>query len=379
MEAVKLGRRRISNLDCDGYGPMKRRTNGICHLEGATGGGNGTATNWHMNLLPSSNAKNPAPNVTPSSNPTAAGYHQPPPPKQPGLEFNHHHPTAQHHQQQANGGGGVHQTAAAVAAAQSLLESTQQQQQHLSSISAHPVPPPSLRESERMQSVERWINSIPMDVPIFVQTSLTQIVPITDPKSFPDELSVSDHLPSATNNSAADSSRVGSYDYYSQQTQVGGGQTGGGVASRGNTTTASTSGNHHRHHQLGPPPPGGYQPGPLRAGYHGNGGGGEATLLQQQSTAAPPQLADNQGIRARSFTQRGGGGPPNRFFNDYETQFVVKLFRDFFVNGSCPSLNEVRLRIAHSQLQGRRNANSVRAKVKRLQASGRWKDFEVLP
>ncbi|VDL52177.1 unnamed protein product, partial [Hymenolepis diminuta] len=174
---------------------------------------------------------------------------------------------------------------------------------------------------------------------------------------------------------------VGSYDYYSQQTQVGGGQTGGGVASRGNTATASTSGNHHRHHhhQLGPPPPGGYQPGLPRAGYHGNGGGGETSLLQQQSTTAPPQLADNQGIRARSFTQRGGGGPPNRFFNDYETQFVVKLFRDFFVNGSCPSLNEVRRRIAHSQLQGRRNANSVRAKVKRLQASGRWKDFEVLP
>ncbi|VDL63691.1 unnamed protein product [Hymenolepis diminuta] len=188
--------------------------NGICHLEGATGGGgNGTATNWHMNLIPSSNEKTPAPNVTPSSNPTVTGYHQPPPPKQPALEFNHHHPTAQHHQQQANGGGGAHQTAAAAvaaaAAAQSLLESTQQQQQqHLSSIPAHPVPPPSLRESERMQSVERWINSIPLDAPIFVQTSLTQIVPITDPKSFPDELSVSDHLPSAPNNSAADGSRV---------------------------------------------------------------------------------------------------------------------------------------------------------------------------
>lgn len=126
--------------------------NGICHLEGATGGGgNGTATNWHMNLLPSSNEKTPAPNVTPSSNPTVTGYHQPPPPKQPALEFNHHHPTAQHHQQQANGGGGAHQTAAAAvaaaAAAQSLLESTQQQQQHLPSIPAHPVPPPSLRES----------------------------------------------------------------------------------------------------------------------------------------------------------------------------------------------------------------------------------------
>ncbi|KAM3178833.1 hypothetical protein ACTXT7_001790 [Hymenolepis weldensis] len=138
--------------------------NGICHLEGATGGGgNGTSTNWHMNLLPSSNEKTPAPNVTPSSNPTVTGYHQPPP-KQPALEFNHHHPTAQHHQQQANGGGGAHQTAAAAvaaaAAAQSLLESTQQQQQqHLPSISAHPVPPPSLRESVIMGKYRSIVKS----------------------------------------------------------------------------------------------------------------------------------------------------------------------------------------------------------------------------
>lgn len=54
-----------------------------------------------------------------------------------------------------------------------------------------------------MQSVERWINSIPLDAPIYVQTSLTQIVPISDPKSFPDELSVSDHLPSAPNNASS--------------------------------------------------------------------------------------------------------------------------------------------------------------------------------
>ncbi|KAM7537078.1 hypothetical protein Aperf_G00000078335 [Anoplocephala perfoliata] len=314
MEAVKLGRRRISDIDCDGYRPMKRRMNGMCHLEGG-GGGAGNNTNWHMNL--------------------------------------------------------------------ETTQQQQQQQQHLSSI-AHPVLPPNLRESERMQSVERWINNIPLDAPIYVQTSLTQIVPITDPKSFPDELSVSDHLPSAPNNSAADTSRgVSGYEYYSQQTQVGG--AGGGVTSRGNTTTASTSGNHHHHHHphLGPPPQqppgggsGGYQ---ARAatGYHGNNGSQPPLHppLPPPPPAPPGPLADNQGIRARSFTR----GPSNRFFNDYETQFVVKLFRDFFANGSCPSLNEVRRRIAHSQLQGRRNANSVRAKVKRLQASGRWKDFEVLP
>ncbi|VDM24808.1 unnamed protein product [Hydatigera taeniaeformis] len=54
-----------------------------------------------------------------------------------------------------------------------------------------------------MQSVERWINSIPLDAPIYIQTSLTQIMPISDPKSFPDELFVSDHLPSTPNNSSS--------------------------------------------------------------------------------------------------------------------------------------------------------------------------------
>lgn len=120
---------------------------------------------------------------------------------------------------------------------------------------------------------------------------------------------------------------VSGYDYYSQQTQVG---AGGGVTSRGNTTTASTSGNHHQHHpHLGPPPQqppggggGGYQ---ARAatGYHGNGTS-QAPLhppLPPPPPAPAGPLADNQGIRARSFTR----GPPNRFFNDYETQFVVKV------------------------------------------------------
>lgn len=61
-----------------------------------------------------------------------------------------------------------------------------------------------------MQSVERWINSIPLDAPIYVQTSLTQIVPISDPKSFPDELSVSDqHLPTPPNNSSSSAVAAG--------------------------------------------------------------------------------------------------------------------------------------------------------------------------
>lgn len=43
-----------------------------------------------------------------------------------------------------------------------------------------------------MQSVERWINSLPTDAPVYAQTSLTDIIPISNPKSFPDELSISE-------------------------------------------------------------------------------------------------------------------------------------------------------------------------------------------
>lgn len=124
--------------------------NGMCHLEGG-GGGAGNNTNWHMNLLTPEKA--PLSSTAAVANVTnPAGYlsdmkPQPPPSKQPALDFNHH-------QQQSNGAEAhhPHQTAAATAvvaaAAQSLLETSQQQQQqqHLSSI-AHPVLPPSLRES----------------------------------------------------------------------------------------------------------------------------------------------------------------------------------------------------------------------------------------
>ncbi|VDD78117.1 unnamed protein product [Mesocestoides corti] len=58
-----------------------------------------------------------------------------------------------------------------------------------------PVLPRGLRKSERMQCVWRWVNSIPLDAPTYVQNSLTQIEILSDPKSFPDELSLSDHTP----------------------------------------------------------------------------------------------------------------------------------------------------------------------------------------
>ncbi|BHF63257.1 hypothetical protein SprV_0200624900 [Sparganum proliferum] len=71
-----------------------------------------------------------------------------------------------------------------------------------------------------------------------------------------------------------------------------------------------------------------------------------------------------------ALVRGGGGGSSNRFFDDLETQVVVKLFSDYFTSGSCPSLSEVRHRIANSVLQIHRNATSIRAKVKRLQTSG---------
>ncbi|VDD76113.1 unnamed protein product [Mesocestoides corti] len=46
-----------------------------------------------------------------------------------------------------------------------------------------------------MQCVERWVNSIPPDAPTYVQNSLTQLEILSDPKSFPDELPVSEDTP----------------------------------------------------------------------------------------------------------------------------------------------------------------------------------------
>ncbi|KAF8568638.1 hypothetical protein P879_03573 [Paragonimus westermani] len=67
--------------------------------------------------------------------------------------------------------------------------------------------------------------------------------------------------------------------------------------------------------------------------------------------------------------------PVGRLFDDVETQLVVKLFRDYFTKGSCPTLSDVRRRVANTLLEGRRTATSIRAKIKRLQTSGRWTDY----
>ncbi|CAH8532092.1 unnamed protein product [Heterobilharzia americana] len=53
--------------------------------------------------------------------------------------------------------------------------------------SSLPSLPPSLRESERMLYVQRWINSIPPDLPSWIQVSHNKIVPVTNPyQCFPE-------------------------------------------------------------------------------------------------------------------------------------------------------------------------------------------------
>ncbi|CAH8561371.1 unnamed protein product [Schistosoma haematobium] len=47
--------------------------------------------------------------------------------------------------------------------------------------SSLPPLPPSLRESERMLHVQRWINSIPPDLPSWIQVSHNKIIPVTNP------------------------------------------------------------------------------------------------------------------------------------------------------------------------------------------------------
>ncbi|VEL06601.1 unnamed protein product [Protopolystoma xenopodis] len=104
----------------------------------------------------------------------------------------------------------------------------------------------------------------------------------------------------------------------------------------------------------------------------GGGRAGEEARVKGTGLRAGEQAV---GAEATGSGHGGGAAAAGRYFDDMETQMIVKVFRDFFNKGSCPSLSEVRRRIVNTLLQGRRNATSVRAKVKRLQTSGRWTDF----
>ncbi|KAA0197774.1 hypothetical protein FBUS_09864 [Fasciolopsis buskii] len=185
-----------------------------------------------------------------------------------------------------------------------------------------------------MLFVQQWINTIPPDLPLWVQTSLTKIVPITHPEYCPEEgdrLSNSDcfgcegqsHSPNDPH--AHRLSGSGKVDHMTTQT----------------SNYASYPVNNHSH------PPTGHQS--LVAAENGK------TPVDQHRSA-----------------------PVGRLFDDVETEMVVKLFRDYFTKGSCPILSEVRRRTANTPLDGRRTAVSIRAKIKRLQTSGRWTNYTGL-
>jgi len=373
MEAVKIGRRRVHDIDCDGYRQMKRRmANGLCHVE--AGGGT-----WHVSagLMPD---KSLLSEVKPQQ-------HQQP------------HPLSKLDPSKPGGAGvGVQSQGGGRTAGPESLSTLPDPQ---------PVLPPSLRESERMQSVERWINSLPTDAPVYAQTSLTDIIPISNPKSFPDELSISE---SQQQPPPGEPSR--SYDYFSSsssqpppphhlqsnpsngtasalsQQNCSSPQRYGGLNSRAcqppplpkfdptNATNTSVGPGT----LLGPRHPGPTSPSALRAG----GVSRINCTVQARNNSKehghrfPMPNPALEPSRDRSPIDIGAGACSTRFFDDHETQFVVKLFSDYFTSGSCPSLSEVRRRISRSLYQVQRNPTSIRAKVKRLQASGRWADYAML-
>ncbi|KER33895.1 hypothetical protein T265_00337 [Opisthorchis viverrini] len=74
----------------------------------------------------------------------------------------------------------------------------------------------------------------------------------------------------------------------------------------------------------------------------------------------------------------------NRFFAEWEIRLISHLFHEYFPGrpepmGSCgvlPSVGEVRSRIATSRLKETRTATAVRSKIKRMQSSGTWFEYQ---
>ncbi|TGZ75464.1 hypothetical protein CRM22_000361 [Opisthorchis felineus] len=271
-----------------------------------------------------------------------------------------------------------------------------------------PTLPPNPRESERMLFVQQWINNIRPDLPLWVQTSLTQIVPITNPTYYPTEEDPmgSSELTHEGKRAASDVTRLSppeqltvrsgassnhmsqSYDYHTKQThlnpQVASSSANAigmlgprypnatGAASStaaGNGPLLASLPNYHSHHlnmngQSFRTPNG---------QNHATGVGNHRTHLAFHHNSL--ELLKNCSTTVDAHAQDGCTAPVGRLFDDFETRLVVKLFRDYFTKGSCPVLNEVRQRTANTVLAGRRTATSIRAKIKRLQTSGRWTDY----
>ncbi|CAL8101686.1 unnamed protein product [Calicophoron daubneyi] len=115
------------------------------------------------------------------------------------------------------------------------------------------------------------------------------------------------------------------------------------------------------------------------------------TIPPQQmnhQTGTPNDMEANQcrpnqksGVQRRMEPEAGTG---SRFFAEWETRLISHLFQDYFSgtpdalgnSNPLPSLNEVRSRIAASRLKETRTATAVRAKIKRMQSSGTWADYQ---
>ncbi|VDD83858.1 unnamed protein product [Mesocestoides corti] len=226
---------------------------------------------------------------------------------------------------------------------------------------------------EKLQYVERWINSIPSDAPTYVQKSLTQMEIISDPKSFPKELSLFHHtnIPNTigdNKNSQGEQLKcqlVGevNYDGWLQQQRqsqevcasYGGGA---GVVGRGSTRTASS-----RNHLPPPHPPrhssSYYQLFPRIGPHHG--------ALPPHS----PPFAYDRNTRDRSLLR----GPSNRFSGNYEAMDVDEVLSDNFANDNGPRLDELRRRTSRAQLQTRRAVRHIRKRLKRLQVNDHRTDY----
>lgn len=265
--------------------------------------------------------------------------------------------------------------------------------------------PPNPRESERMLFVQQWINNIRLDLPLWVQTSLTRIAPVTSPDCFPaedesvtcdpsahrdgttipDRTQLSPHEPRVMLGGPSAHHLAQSLDYSGMHQQQP------NSPHCPSSSAANTLGmlgprfpNTPGQQQQQPPPHQTYLPSAAPHAYrpsaHANG-----QLINSPGHINPgqsqiPYQSNSLGVL---HTREPGKGkcneiepaPVGRLFDDVETQLVVKLFRDYFTKGSCPILSEVRRRTANTVLESRRTAISIRAKIKRLQTSGRWTDY----
>lgn len=270
--------------------------------------------------------------------------------------------------------------------------------------SSTPSLPPSLRESERMLFVQRWINSIPLNSPLWVQVSLTKIVPITNPRCYPtEELTINEleeHANLMNHLNSEDPLNPNHQSVPHEQLLLRPSRIPPNAINQPILSAHQQISTSSALPMLGPRFPN--APG-CNVNSRANFLNGYSVDLFHNSDANVRMNCANGALHSigtlpnseqinlntvnpsnthREQNQPGESGSNNnrlnsvrRLFGDIETHLVVKLFRDYFTKGSCPILKEVRKRIMNTFLENRRTASGIRAKIKRLQKSGRWTDY----